>query len=93
MAKTMTVTAVFMQQILPMIILCLTLILIGVPETQGATENTNNNGNISWADLPEGQEYSAQSEYDEGSFPLPSTWDAIDGFLKMISPAEPPYGK
>ncbi|XP_072026429.1 prominin-1-A-like isoform X2 [Amphiura filiformis] len=85
-------SAATMQQLLALTItLYLTVILIGIPQVQGASQNVNNDGNITWADLPEGEAYSARSEYDEGAFPLPTTWDLIDGFLKLISPAPPPY--
>ena len=83
-----------MQQLLSVTItLLLTLTFIGMNQVEGASENENNNGNITWADLPDGIPYSAQEEYDEGPFPLPTTWDMIARFLKLISPAPPPYGK
>ncbi|XP_041476837.1 prominin-1-like isoform X2 [Lytechinus variegatus] len=59
--------------------------------TAAGNVSVNINGTITYADLPEGRPYSSPAEFDEGSFPLPTTWDFIGNFLSSVSPGEPPY--
>ncbi|XP_033122369.1 prominin-1-A-like isoform X2 [Anneissia japonica] len=53
------------------------------------TSNENNDGTITWAPLPTGKSYN-DIDFDP-KFPLTTTWNSIDGFLKFISPGDPPY--
>ncbi|XP_071947549.1 prominin-1-A-like isoform X2 [Antedon mediterranea] len=69
-----------------LILLAITLLVF----SEVSSTNTNNNGDITWASLPEGQEYS-EEKFDGDRFPLDTTWNSIDGFLKFISPGDPPY--
>ena len=83
-------------QLATLAVLCLAIVLIGMPcHVEGADSNNNNDGNLTFADLPEGESYQAagETDYYEGQFPLPTTWKFIESFLKTISPAPPPYGK
>ncbi|XP_071947554.1 prominin-1-A-like isoform X2 [Antedon mediterranea] len=69
-----------------LILLAITLLVF----SEVWSTNTNNNGDITWASLPEGKEYS-EEKFDGDRFPLDTTWNSIDGFLKFISPGDPPY--
>ena len=71
------------------------ILSINVHDVNAASGNVtvNINGNISYAVLPDGLEYSTPATFDEGSFPLPTTWDFIGSFLKTVSPGTPPYGR
>lgn len=59
-----------------------------------AGQNINDNGTLTFDALPEGDAYNIDSgDIELGGFTLKTTWNIIDGFLKLISPAGPPYGK
>ncbi|XP_038070557.1 prominin-1-A-like isoform X2 [Patiria miniata] len=66
------------------------LVLI-VSISVGQCANSNNNGNLTLDNVPSDHVYQSSGEYDEGGFPLPTTWGLIDSFLNTISPASPPY--
>eukprot|EP00057_Strongylocentrotus_purpuratus_P009557 XP_011664031.1 PREDICTED: prominin-1-like isoform X2 [Strongylocentrotus purpuratus] len=71
--------------------LCLAVLIVGLAVHEAKAVSVNNDGNITFADLPEGDPYSSPESFDEGSFPLPTTWDFIGNFLSSVSPGEPPY--
>lgn len=55
-------------------------------------QNVNNDGNLTYDSLPVGGVYHITTGLiPTGGFTLRTTWNIIDGFLKMISPAGPPY--
>ncbi|XP_071827808.1 prominin-1-A-like isoform X2 [Apostichopus japonicus] len=57
-----------------------------------AGQNINDNGTLTFDALPEGDAYNIDSgDIELGGFTLKTTWNIIDGFLKLISPAGPPY--
>ncbi|XP_022091792.1 prominin-1-A-like [Acanthaster planci] len=66
-------------------------VLVLVLFSVGQCANSNNNGNLTLDDVPSDHVYLSSGEYDEGGFPLPTTWGLINSFLRTISPAPPPY--
>ena len=75
-------------------VLILAINVLNVNATTGnSSVDVNVDGTITYAALPAGEGYSTPATFDEGSFPLPTTWDFIGSFLKTVSPGSPPYGK
>ncbi|XP_033633013.1 prominin-1-A-like [Asterias rubens] len=71
------------------VVAAIIVILCGVDLANAA--NSNDGGNLTLDTVPNTHTYNADGEYDEGGFPLPSTWGLVDSFLHTISPAPPPY--
>ncbi|XP_072177792.1 prominin-1-A-like [Diadema setosum] len=71
--------------------LWLLVLVAGVLVMNVNAANVNNDGNVTYGPLPAGEGYSTPATFDEGSFPLPTTWDFIGNFLQTVSPGSPPY--
>jgi prominin 1 len=68
-----------------------TVLILAIFVWDGQCANSNNNGNLTLDNVSSDHVYLSSGEYDEGGFPLPTTWGLIDSFLRTISPASPPY--